>query len=134
MKRVERLIISGKEIISVDYSGCKPAQMIEVFEEAKKIVVNGQGDFLILTNFERTFITPLFLRHAESEMLKVKHLIKRNAFIGMSLTQRMILKGFSLFIKEKTYVAFDTRQQAIDYLLSGNLFDIDQGKKVRSHQ
>lgn len=118
MRRVELITISDKEIISVDYSGCKPAQMIEVFEEAKGIVVGSKGDCLILTNFAGTFITPLFLRHAEREMLNVKNLIKKNAFIGMTRTQRIILKGFSLFIGEKTYEAFDTRQQAIDYLLS----------------
>jgi hypothetical protein len=57
------------------------------------------------------------MRHVEKEILPVKHLIKENSFIGMTLPQRMILKGFQLFMGKDNYVAFGNRQEAIDYLI-----------------
>jgi len=116
MPGVELIQISGKEIISIDYTGCKPAQMITIFNQAKEIVLT-KSDCLLLTNFEGSYITPAFMRHAEREMLPLRHLIKKNSFIGMTLPQRMILKGFQLFIGKDVYVAFDKRQEAIDYLV-----------------
>ena len=118
MPWVELFQVSGKEIISVYYSGCKPAQMIEVFDHAKKIVLTKKGDCLILTNFERAYITPPFVRHAEREMMPIKHLLKKNAYIGMTFPQRMILKGFQIFMGKEDYIAFSSRQEAIDYLIN----------------
>jgi len=117
MPGVELIQISGKEIISIDYSGCKPAEMITLFDQAKEIILTKKGDCLLLANFERSYITSQFMRHAEKEMLTVSHLIKKNSFIGMTLPQRMILKGFQLFIGKDEYVSFDNRQEAIDYLV-----------------
>ena len=116
MPGVELIQISGKEIISIDYAGCKPEQMIAIFDQAKEIVLT-KRDCLLLTNFERSYITPAFLRHAEREMLNLRHLIKKNSFIGMTRTQRMILMGFRLFIRKNEYLPFDNRQDAIDYLI-----------------
>ncbi len=121
MARVQALRISGKEIISVDYSGCKPAEMIAVFDEAKEIVVRKNEECLLLGNFERCYITPSFVRHAEREMLPLKHLIKKNAFIGMTFPQQMILKGFRLFMDRHDYLAFDNQQDAIKYLTSTDI-------------
>jgi hypothetical protein len=117
MPGVELMQISGKEIIYIDYSGCKPAEMIRVFDQAKEIILTKKGDCLLLTNFEHSYITPAFMRHAEKEMLVVSHLIKRNSFIGMTYPQRIILKGFRFFIRKDDYIHFDNRQKAIDYLL-----------------
>jgi hypothetical protein len=117
MPGIEIIQISGKEIIYIDYTGCKPAQMITVFNQAREIVLI-KKDCLLLTNFDRAYITPAFMRHAEREMLPLRHLIKKNSFIGMTLPQRWILKGFQLFIGKDVYVAFDNRQEAIDYLIN----------------
>ncbi|MBS1682536.1 MAG: hypothetical protein JST48_12555 [Bacteroidetes bacterium] len=117
MPKVELLQVSDKEIIFVDYSGCKPEQMIEVFNQAKEIVLTKTEGCLLLTNFEHSYISPTFMRHAEREMPLVKHLIKKNAFIGMTLPQRMILKGFRSFIGEDDYISFDNREEAIEYLV-----------------
>ncbi|MGC4023477.1 MAG: hypothetical protein QM734_16765 [Cyclobacteriaceae bacterium] len=117
MDRVSVLKILGKDIISVDYSGCKAEQMIEIFNQAKEIIENSNGGCLILANFERTFVTPSFMRHAEKEILQVRHLISRNAFINLSRPQLMILKGFRLFIGKDDFLSFGSYQEAIDYLI-----------------
>ena len=118
MPGVELIQISGKEIVYVDYSGCKPNEMIAVFNRAKEIILKKQSNhYLLLANFGHSYITPAFMRHAEKEMLPVRHLIKKNAFIGMTSPQQMILKGFRIFIGNDDFVAFDSRQEAIDYLI-----------------
>lgn len=118
MERLKTITVSGKEIISIDYSGLKPDAMIELFNETKKLVVSNNKECLLLANFGKTFITPQFVRHAEREMTPLKHLIKKNAFINLSSPQRMILKGFRLFIGSENYVAFDHYDEAIAYLIS----------------
>jgi hypothetical protein len=118
VSRVKHIQISGKEILSIDYSGCKAEEMIEAFNQAREEVLRVNGNCLILTNLANAFITPIFLRYAEQEMPKVKHLIKKNAFINMSFPQRMILKGFTLFIGKKDFVAFNTYEEAIHYLVT----------------
>jgi hypothetical protein len=130
MPGVELIQVSGKEIIFIDYSRCKPAQMFSVFNQAKEIISTKKGDCLLLTNFEHAYITPPFLRHVEKEYSSIKHLIKKNSLIGMTHPQRMILKGFRLFIDKETYLSFDNRQEAIDYLIhdSDNEFESSRRK------
>ena len=118
MPGAELIQVSGKEILYIDYSGCKPAEMLRIFDQAKEILLTMRGDGLLLTNFGHSYITPLFMRHAEKEILTVGHLIKKNSLIGMTLPQQMILKGFRFFIGKDHYSHFDTREQAIEYLIS----------------
>ena len=91
--------------------------MITVFNQAKQIILGKKGDCLLLANFEHTYMVSPFMRHAEKEILMVRHLIKKNAFIGMTFPQQMILKGFRFLIKKEALVHFNTRQEAIDYLI-----------------
>lgn len=110
--------VSGKEIVYVDYSGCKTDQMLSIFDQTKREILAKGVRCRILTDFNNTYITPEFLRHAEKEMPEVKHLIIKNAFIGMSRPKRMILKGFVLLMRKPDFVAFDTEKEALEYLLS----------------
>jgi hypothetical protein len=116
MPGVSYLQVSGKEVLFIDYAGCKTKQMLLLFDQAKLEILAKGVPCSILTDLSDTYITPDFLRHAEKEMVEVNHLIIKNAFIGMSGPKRMILKGFNLLMK-KEFVAFDTREQALDYLL-----------------
>ena len=119
--------ILGKEILVVDYTGCKSDQMIQIFDQAKYEVLAKGKMCRILTDLSNTYITPNFMRHAEREMLEVKHLIIKNAFIGMSQPKRMILRGFSLLMGKKDFVAFDTEKEALEYLLNDDVQNQEQG-------
>ncbi|MBS1557334.1 MAG: hypothetical protein JST69_01300 [Bacteroidetes bacterium] len=116
--RVKKIQVSGREIICIDYSQCKADKLIYVFNLAKEIVVNSGKECLLLNNLDRTYITPPFLRHVEREMYPLRHLVKKNAFINLTIPQRMILKAFALFMNTKDYLAFDTYDEAIRYLIS----------------
>lgn len=121
MSGVSYIQVLCKEILVVDYSGCKTDQMIQIFDQAKnELLVKGEK-CRILTNLSNTYITPNFMRHAEREMLEVKHLIIKNAFIGMSQPKRMILRGFSLLMGKKDFVAFDSEKEALEYLLQDDV-------------
>lgn len=117
MPGISFIHVSGKEILVIDYSGCKTDRMLQIFDQAKAEVIAKGEPCRILTDFSNTYITPDFLRHAEREMQALKHLVTKNAFIGMSRPKRMILKGFALLMGKKEFEAFDTREQALEYLL-----------------
>ncbi|MBS1489847.1 MAG: hypothetical protein JSS93_04930 [Bacteroidetes bacterium] len=116
--RVKTIRISDKEIICIDYTNCKPDELIAVFNLAKETVVNSGKKCLLLTNFYKTFISPSFMRHVERETYPLKHLIKKNAFINTTLPQRMIIKGFSFFLRKKDFLSFASYDEAIRYLVS----------------
>jgi len=118
MHGVELIQIADKEIIYINYSGCNPKEMIVVFDQAKEMVLTKNGNCLLLTNFQDSYITPLFMQHVRKEMPKVDFMIRKNAFIGMSAPQKTILEGFRLFIGNDHYSHFDSRQKAIDYLIN----------------
>ncbi len=116
MPGVRYIQVLGKEILVVDYTGCKSDQMIEIFNQAKREVLAKGERCRILTDLSHTYVTPNFMRHAEREMLEVKHFIIKNAFIGMSQPKRIILRGFSLLMGKRDFVAFDTEVEALEYL------------------
>jgi hypothetical protein len=121
MPGVRYIQVLGKDILVVDYTGCKSDQMIQIFDQAKnEVLANGQK-CRVLTDLSNTYITPNFMRHAEREMLEVKHLIIKNAFIGMNQPKRMILRGFSLLMGKTDFVAFDSEKEALDYLLQDDV-------------
>jgi hypothetical protein len=121
MPGVSYIQVLGKEILVVDYTGCKNDQMILLFDEAKRAILAKGERCRILTDLSKTYITPNFMRHAEREMLEVKHLIIKNAFIGMNQPKRMILRGFSLLMGKTDFVAFDSEKEALDYLLQDDV-------------
>ncbi len=121
MPGVSYIQVLGKEILVVDYTGCKSDQMILLFDEAKRAILAKGERCRILTDLSNTYVTPNFMRHAEREMLEVKHLIIKNAFIGMNQPKRMILRGFSLLMGKTDFVAFDSEKEALDYLLQDDV-------------
>ena len=117
MAGVRGINVYGRDIIWVDYDGCKtPEQMIQIFDEAVDFLMKKNEQSLVLTSFKNTYLTSPFLRHVEAQAPRVAHLIKRNAFIGMSKPKKMILKGINQSTK-LNYLAFDSEHEAIEFLL-----------------
>ena len=115
MAGVSELILSGRKILLVDYSGCKEPDLFQIFDIAKFFLVPAPETHLVLYNLSNTYLTSSFLRYVEGQ---VGSTVKtRNAFIGLNTPKKMILKGFNLLLGRELKV-FDTEQQALDYLLS----------------
>src|SRR5437879_4213628 len=114
---VRGINVYGKDIIWVDYEGCKTSdQMIQVFDDAINFLIKRNESSLVLTNFKDTFITSPFLRHVEHEAPRVAHLIKRRVFVGMNMPKKMILKGIYQS-PNLDHLAFDSEQEAIEFLI-----------------
>ena len=117
MAGVRGINVYGRDIIWVDYEGCKTAdQMIRIFDEAVDLLMKKNEQSLVLTSFKNTYITSPFLRHVEEQTPRVAHLIKRNAFIGMSKPKKMIIKGLNQLVK-LDLLACDSEHEAIQFLL-----------------
>jgi hypothetical protein len=109
-----------KEIIIVDYSGCKEIKMIElVISLGSLIKLRNKPTLLLAIYDERSFLTSKYMRQAEQTTDEVVHLINKIAFVGFSTPRQMILKGYN-FMFNKNFKHFDTRDDALNYLLNDN--------------
>lgn len=125
MDRVKEIKIENKIILEIDYSDLKEAGMLQVLDEAKTYTMKFQNPFLILSCFNnKNFITPAFLLRAKQVTFDLIHLIEKHAIVGLSFTQKLILKGFNIAI-QRNFKAFDTREEAIRFLLDQDTTDKD---------
>ena len=117
MEGVRKLQIEDKEILIIDYSDCKETEMIRRLEHAKTLVQNENKPALILNILnDKAYLTPNFVRQSESVYAEVNQLIEKNAIIGVSQVQKMIIKGFTLLGNRKLQI-FDTFDESIKYLI-----------------
>lgn len=116
MGRLSSFGIQGKEIIVVDYSHLKDADMIKLAIQAKALIMKKPTPKLIVNSFKNTFATPAFLRHMERESVEIKPFIARNALVSLNKPKMMILKGFNLLLATN-FRAFSTEYEAVQYLI-----------------
>ena len=118
MGGIRKIIVGEREILCVDYSDLKEDQMIALISEALEIVLKDNRPVLILSILnERNFATPKVMRHLENVIRQAKHLIKKQAVLGLRPTQKIILKGFNIILKNDSR-SFDTKEGCIAYLVS----------------
>lgn len=119
MDRIKKIIHQGKEIILLDYSGCKTEQMITLINLAKQWIEEKNQPVLVLSIFHKNYVTPEFMRHVEKELKKVEHLIDKNAIIGLSAVQKWILLGVNLWYTRQIH-HFDSYEKALEFLVSSD--------------
>ncbi|MBL7858650.1 MAG: hypothetical protein JNM57_13260 [Cyclobacteriaceae bacterium] len=115
MKGLSKIEANGKEILFVDYSNKKEAEMIPLILESKKIIQSNRAGQLLLSDFTNTYASPAFMNVLRREIMDVLPLISKQAIIGLNEPKRWILKGFNLLLKTD-YRAFDTKEEALAYL------------------
>jgi hypothetical protein len=121
MRHLERIISSGKEIFVIDYTGMTEKEMMEKLHACKEEILLENKSCLILTVLnDRNYLTPQFMAYARSETKETMHLIDRMAYVGLSQTKKLILKGYN-FLFKRNFLAFDTREEAIGYLTDNNV-------------
>jgi hypothetical protein len=120
MNGIQKLMIGGKEILSIDYSDCKEDEMINRISELAEMVFAENKRIVLLSIFnDKSFVTPKVMRHVENRTSLLIHLIDKMAMIGLSPTKKVILNGYNLIFKRE-FKAFDTRDEAIAYLVDDN--------------
>jgi len=117
MSGVQKLMINGKVILSVDYSDCKEEEIIRLASEILKMGLAENDRLLILCIYnEKNFMTPKVMRHMERVTKQAIHLIDKMAIVGFTSMKKVILKGYNL-VFNRDFRAFDTYDEAIAYLL-----------------
>lgn len=117
MEGVRKIQAGDREVLVIDYSDCKETEMIGRLISAKRLILNENRPVLILNIFnDKCYATPNFVRQTESAYEEVRHLVERNAIIGLSQVQLIILKGFVLFGDRKLN-SFDSYEESIKFLI-----------------
>jgi len=120
MKSVQRLQVNEKEILILDYSSCKEAEMMALATEFMQLALAENKMVLVMTVYnEKGFVTPKVMAHFEKVTSQILHLVDKAALVGLSPTKKIILKGYNLLFN-RNYRAFNTRQEAIAYLIDPN--------------
>ena len=123
MTRIYTLRQDADEILVIDYTGCKEAQMIQLITKFRELIQTHSKPVLILSIFDDdTYATPAFMRHAELETGEVIRLIEKAAFVGLSQTKKIILQGFNVLFG-RSFQTFDTQEEAIRYLVDRSTSD-----------
>jgi hypothetical protein len=113
MSGIEKIVMGDREILCVDYSNLKADQLIALGSEALEIILKDNSPTYILNAFnEINFATATVIRNFEKINRQAKHLIKKQAMLGLNPMKRVILKGFNLILK-RDFQAFELREEAL---------------------
>ncbi len=116
MSGIKKIRMGEREILSIDFSGLKEKQMIDLANESLKVVLEDNHSVFALTTFDsKNFTTPTVMRHFEDVNRQMLHLIKKQGIVGLTPMKKIILKGFNLILA-RDFKAFDTREEALSYL------------------
>ena len=105
----------GKQIVMVDYRGCKEDEMISILLEGEKTLAQRGGKYLILYDVTDTFLTPEYMKVSKEVAKRSTHLTDKAAIVGVKGAKMVILKGLNLFLGDKSIKPFDTVEEAKDY-------------------
>jgi hypothetical protein len=66
---------------------------------------------------EKNFLTPKFMRHFETDQREVVAFIAKQAVVGLTTPQKMIVKGYNIF-QNRDIKSFDSEEEAMRFLTS----------------
>ncbi len=91
--------------------------MMKLLTECRKQLIEEKRMQKLLAIFnEKNYITAKVLKHFETDQLEAIQFSERLVCVGLSSTQKMILKGYNV-IFNRYIKAFDKQEEALDYLL-----------------
>lgn len=117
MDRVQKIQYKGKEILYINYDDIAgDDKMLEVLNEAERIILTDNTPHLQLVNFNNTFATTGYMAAAKEFGKKTKHLTSKSAIVGITGVKVILLKSYNLVSGEKLK-PFKTIEEAKDYLV-----------------
>ena len=101
----------------IDFSDLNESEMIQLVSDARAVLLEEKRPrrLLVLLN-ENNFVTAKVMRHIETEKKEALVYSLKQAIVGLSKPQRMILKGYNVVFKRDVRV-FDAQDQAVKYLI-----------------
>jgi len=117
LDRIKYIYHKGTEIIYVDYSGCKEAEMIHLTKLHRDLVLKENKPSLFLANYENTYGTPDYMKAAKDFTQATSHLVTKGAFLGITGAKVYLLKGITFFF-DVNFKTFTTKEEALEFLVS----------------
>jgi hypothetical protein len=125
MGGARKIVIEEQELLEVDYSGAREAEMIDIVVQAAEILEKENKPLPVISIFSfNNYATPAFMGVVRKKLLVHENLIVKQAIVGLSATQKMILMGLNILL-QRNFKAFETKEEAVRYLLDKNTTDHD---------
>ncbi|MGC4020509.1 MAG: hypothetical protein QM734_00475 [Cyclobacteriaceae bacterium] len=123
--RVYTVVKGNKKVMVVDYSGCNETEMIHIITIAKDKILSENKHLLLLSIYgKETRVTKKFMDYIRKETPAVLPLLDKQAVVGLDLIKKTILKGYN-FLFRRNIRAFDSKEDAIEFLVSDTTTDRD---------
>ncbi len=119
MERVKIIKHKNKLITYVQYGGLasdKEAEFMQEIEKVTQFVLKHGANQLLLVNVENAYGSSAVVKKMKVDSSKTKHLIKKNAVVGITGVKAIFLKAINLFAKT-SIVPFDSDEKAKDWLV-----------------
>lgn len=109
----------GRQIFEMDYSTCEDTEeMIAMLNEAKSMIIHLPGKVLRLVDVRNANGTREFMDEAKKAGKAVfNSKTEKAAILGISGIKKVLLMGYNNISTNKL-VPFDTKEEALDYLVS----------------
>ncbi len=121
MAGIQKIVHKGKEILYINYQGCKSEQeMIALLKEAAALIIKENKPYLQLTDMTNAFATPGYMKEAKKIAKDTPKLAKKRAIVGIDSAGRLfLLKMYSIVIgSENAVKPFSSLEEAKDWLVS----------------
>lgn len=118
MAGVTRIQHKGREILFIDYKGCRSEdEMIEILKEAQQMIIADNKEYLQLTDITDAFATPSYMKEAKKVAKDTPKLARKRAIVGIdSPGRKILLKGYNLILGKEAIRPFDEMEKAKDWL------------------
>jgi hypothetical protein len=118
MSRVQIVPHKGKQIVYLDFSGCKVADLLPALEEAKRVIAKQPKESgLILTNVTDTEISKDTSALMKDFTTHNKPYVKASAVVGVEGLKKIIYNAVQA-VSGRHISSFGTIDQARDWLVS----------------
>jgi hypothetical protein len=121
MAGVEKIKHKGKEILYINYNGCKSDQeMVDTMKEAAEIIKKENKEYLQLTDMTNAYATPGYMKEAKKIAKETPKLAKKRAIVGINSNSRTILlKAYNLVLgSQNAMKPFRSLEEAKEWLIS----------------
>lgn len=115
--RVRWIRHNGKDVLSVDYTGCTEKQILKILDERLRIVTaQPPKSVLTLVNVTNGDFTRKALTRVKEVTALERPYVKRTALIGAETLPKGFVKAVATF-SVRDFPSFATREAALDYLV-----------------
>jgi hypothetical protein len=114
--RISKAIKNNKEILIVDYSGCREIEMMVLLS--------------VISIYDGTRVTVKYMDCVRKMTPEVLHLVEKQAVVGLDPIKKTILMGYN-YLFERNIRAFDTKEEAIDFVVDETTTDRDVPDHLR---